>query len=103
LFDQDSVVSADIEKYLLEPIVVNEAPAKPFEMRELLVAVRAMEYNKAPGNNGMNIEVYAFVESELLLIVLLERTYVCTFQENLILFTAVVRYVLIPYVQHLTL
>jgi hypothetical protein len=59
-------------RYLPEFRDVNEALARPFEMRELLVAVKAMKYNKAPGNNGMNIEVYAFVESEWLLIVLLE-------------------------------
>ena len=63
LFNQDSVVSEDIEKYLAEPRVVNEALARPFEMEELLVAVKAMKYRKAPGNNGLPIEVYAFVET----------------------------------------
>jgi exonuclease III len=72
LFNQDSVVSVDIEKYLSDPRIVNETLARPFEMRELLVAVKAMKYNKAPGNNGLNIEVYALVESEWLLTVLLE-------------------------------
>jgi len=32
---------------------VNEALARPFEMEELLVAVKAMKYCKAPGNNGL--------------------------------------------------
>ena len=73
LFNQESRVSEDIEKYLADPRVVNEDLARPFEMEELLVAVKAMKYRKAPGNNGLPIEVYAFVESEWLLIVLLVR------------------------------
>ena len=72
LFNQESIVSENIEKYLADPRVVNEDLARPFEMEELLVAVKAMKYRKAPGNNGLPIEVYAFVESEWLLIVLLE-------------------------------
>ena len=72
LFNQESIVSENIEKYLADPRVVNKDLARPFEMEELLVAVKAMKYRKAPGNNGLPIEVYAFVESEWLLIVLLE-------------------------------
>ena len=72
LFNQDSEVSVDIEKYLSDYKVVDESLARPFELKELLVAVKAMRYRKAPGDNKMPIEVYAFVESEWLLVVLLE-------------------------------
>jgi hypothetical protein len=66
LFNQDNVVSADIEKYLSDPRVVNEALARLFEMRELLVAVNAMKYNKAQRIMG------SILKCTRLLIVLLE-------------------------------
>ena len=67
LFNQPSVVSAEVDELLGISRVVDANLARPFEKRELLEAVTAMKYRKAPGNDGIPVEVFALVESNLLL------------------------------------
>ena len=71
LFNQSSIGSDNINDYLGNPKKINVELAKPFIMKDLLRAIKAMKYHKAPGNDGMPIEVYCFIESECLLDVLL--------------------------------
>ena len=53
--------------YLGSAKVKNMALARPFEMKELLVALKIMKFRKVPGNDKMPVEVFCLIESEYLL------------------------------------
>ena len=67
LFNQPSVVSDAINEFMGAQRPVHVALATDFLMKELLLAIAAMKFDKAPGNDGLPIEVFCLLESKELL------------------------------------
>lgn len=71
LFNQNSVVSDSIDSYMGVQKEVDVSLAREFTMKELLVAINSMNFNKAPGNDSLPVEVFCFIESADMLDVIL--------------------------------